>query len=195
MTDGLSDLLRYHTDVPLHDFEAMIAYLQNLPTSPACRDDATAICIRINSLPRRTEETTGWPRYMTINGYADYRRRKEFLANLLAEVTGKQHSVQEVAINEALANALECRDGVPRPHQARIKFNRIGRRFVVRVKTDRIGFAGNALLRRLKAAPDALFSYGQMESMGRGIPLMVSLSERITYNSEGTEVLMVWTID
>ena len=195
MTDGLSDLLRNHTDVPLHDFEAMIAYLQNLPTSPACRDDATAICIRINSLPRRTEETTGWPRYMTINGYADYRRRKEFLANLLAEVTGKQHSVQEVAINEALANALECRDGVPRPHQARIKFNRIGRRFVVRVKTDRIGFAGNALLRRLKAAPDTLFSYGQMESMGRGIPLMVSLSERITYNSEGTEVLMVWTID
>ena len=40
-----------------------------------------------------------------------------------------------------------------------------------------------------------MFSYGQQESMGRGIPLMISLSDRITYNSEGTEVLLAWKFD
>ena len=195
MTDGLTDLLQQHHDAPLHDFEAMVAFLENLPYSPDFRDDATAICLRIKSLPYDSAQANGWPRHININGYGDYRRRQEMLAKLLAEVTGKQHSVQEVAVNEALANALECRDGVPRPHQAHIKLNRIGRWFVVRIKTNRIGFAGNALLRRLKAAPDSMFSFGQLESMGRGIPLMVSLSDRITYNSEGTEVLLAWKFD
>ena len=195
MTDGLTDLLRQHHDAPLHDFDAMVSFLENLPNSPDFRDDATAICLRIKSLPHDTAQAVGWPRLMNINGYGDYRRRQELLAKLLAEVTGKQHSVQEVAVNEALANALECRDGVPRPHQAHIKLNRIGRWFVVRIRTNRIGFAGNALLHRLQATPDSMFSYGQQESMGRGIPLMISLSDRITYNSEGTEVLLAWKFD
>jgi len=195
MTDGLTDLLRHRHDAPLHDFVAMVSFLENLPTSPNYRDDATAICIKIKSLPSDSGQSTGWPHIMNINGYGDYRRRQELLTDLVAEVTGKHHSIQEVAINEALANALECRDGVPRHHQARVKLNRFGKRFIVRIKTNRIGFAGNALLRRLKATPESLFSYGQLESMGRGIPLMVSLSDRITYNSEGTELLMAWKLD
>ena len=195
MTDGLTDVLRQRSEPPLADFDTMLAYLNALPESEECRDDATAICIKIKSLPREQDQLNGWPRYLNINGYGDYRRRRETLTNWLAELTGRAHSVQEVAINEALANALECRDNIPRPHQARIKLNRIGRVFVVRIKTNRIGFAGNALLRRLKASPESLFSYGQLESMGRGIPLMVSLSDRITYNSEGTELLMAWKLD
>jgi PAS domain-containing protein len=194
MTDGLTDLLRQHIDPPLADFGTMVTYLNKLSESKECRDDATAICLKIGSLPRDQDQLNGWPRFLNINGYGDYRRRRETLSKWVADLTGRAHSVQEVAINEALANALECRDNVPRPHQARIKLNRIGRVFVVRIKTNRIGFAGNALLRRLKAAPESLFSYGQLESMGRGIPLMVSLSDRITYNSEGTELLMAWRL-
>ncbi len=48
-------------------------------------------------------------------------------------------------MNEALANAMECRDGVPRQHKARIRFNKIGNQLIIRVKTSRIGFAGNAV--------------------------------------------------
>ncbi len=195
MTDGLTDMLRQRSEPPLADFDTMLAYLNALPESAECRDDATAICIKIRSLPRDQDQANGWPRFLNINGYGDYRRRRETLTNWLADLTGRAHSVQEVAINEALANALECRDNIPRPHQARIKLNRIGRVLVVRIKTNRIGFAGNALLRRLKATPESLFSYGQLESMGRGIPLMVSLADRITYNSEGTELLMAWKLD
>ena len=195
MTDGLTDLLRQRREPSLADFDTMLTYLTTLSESAECRDDATAICVRIRSFPREQEQLSGWPRFLNINGYGDYRRRRETLTKWLEELTGRAHSMQEVAINEAIANALECRDNVPRPHQARVKVNRIGQVMVVRVKTNRIGFAGNALLRRLKASPESLFSYGQQESMGRGIPLMVSLSDRITYNGEGTELLMAWRLE
>jgi len=112
----------------------------------------------------------------------------------MSEVTGLSHSLQEVAVNEAVANALECRDGVPRQHRAVIYFNRIGDRLIVRVKSSRMGFAGNAILRRLRVNPDELFSYGEDAGMGRGIPIMLSISHKMIYNSEGTELLLAWNL-
>ena len=116
------------------------------------------------------------------------------MAKILAEVTGLPHSPQEVAVHEALANAMECRDGVPRQHKARLRFNRVGNRLIVRVKTSRIGFAGNAILKRLRSQPEDMFSFGEDASMGRGIPMMLSMSHKMTYNSEGTEVLLAWKL-
>ena len=130
-----------------------------------------------------------------LNGFDDYRRLKGQVAKVLAEITGLPHSLQEVAVNEALANAMECRDGIPRQHRARIRFNRIGDWLVVRVRTSRIGFAGNAVLRRLRAMPEEMFSFGEDQAMGRGIPLMLSLTDKMTYNSEGTEVLLAWNLN
>ena len=114
------------------------------------------------------------------------------MGRIIAEVTGLPHSLQEVAVNEALANAMECRDASPRQHHARLRFSRLGRWFVVRVRTSRLGFAGNALLRLLRLHPSDLFAFGEDSTMGRGIPLMLSLAHRMTYNSEGTEVLLAW---
>ncbi|MHC1760650.1 MAG: hypothetical protein AB9917_14325 [Negativicutes bacterium] len=102
------------------------------------------------------------------------------------------HSIQEVAVNEAIANALECRDGVARQHRTQVRFNRIGNRLVVRVKTSRMGFAGNALVKRLRAKPEELFSFGEDVGMGRGIPIMLSTTYRMVYNNEGTELLLAW---
>ena len=101
----------------------------------------------------------------------------------------------EVAVNEAVANALECRDGKARNQRAELKFNRFGGRFVVRVRTSRIGFAGNAVLRRLRANPESLFAFGEDASMGRGIPLMLSIADKMTYNHDGTEVLLAWKVE
>ena len=64
----------------------------------------------------------------------------------------------------------------------------------MRVKTSRIGFAGNAVLRRLRSSPEEMFSFGENETMGRGIPMMLSLSHYMTYNNEGTEVLLAWRL-
>jgi hypothetical protein len=66
---------------------------------------------------------------------------------------------------------------------------------VVRVKTTRIGFAGNAMLRRLRVNPADMFAFGEDSGMGRGIPIMLSTTHRMMYNSEGTEIMLVWNLE
>jgi len=194
MTDGISDLLNEKPALPLEQFSEMVGLLRTLSESAVRRDDATAVCIHVRSLPQSALRQDGWPRVLRFNGYCDYQRFKSEVTKTLAEITGLPHSLQEVAVNEALANALECRDGVSRQHKARLRFNKIGKRLIVRVKTSRMGFAGNAILRRLRTHPEEMFSFGEDAAMGRGIPLMLSLSNRMAYNNEGTEVLMAWKL-
>ena len=57
-----------------------------------------------------------------------------------------------------------------------------------------MGFAGNALLKRLRAKPEELFSFGEDEGMGRGIPIMLSTTDRMIYNDDGTELLLTWRL-
>lgn len=176
MTDGVSDLLERKSDVEagclvLADYEAMLEQLGELADSAERRDDATAVCFHVRSLPESLIFRSGWPRILQLNGYGDYQRLRGVISRIIAEASGREHSLQEVAIHEALANAMECRDGVSRQHQARVKLNRFGNRFVVRIRTSRIGFAGNALLRRLRSEKEAMFTYGEDASMGRGIPI------------------------
>ena len=194
MTDGFSRLVAARPLEQTANFEQMQSLLQELSQQAERSDDATAICLRVNSLPERSVKGSGWPRVFRLNGYGDYQRFKPEVSKVLAEVTGIPHSLQEVAVNEALANAMECRDGVARQHRARLRINKLGNRLVVRVHTSRIGFAGNALLRRLRSHPEEMFSYGEDAWMGRGIPIMLSTTDRMTYNNEGTEVLLVWKL-
>jgi anti-sigma regulatory factor (Ser/Thr protein kinase) len=62
------------------------------------------------------------------------------------------------------------------------------------VKTSRLAFAGNAMLRRLRSQPEEMFAFGEDASMGRGIPIMICLADKMTYNSEGTELLLAWKL-
>jgi hypothetical protein len=194
MTDGLTDLLDEPATLPLDRYPEMVKRLQVLSETKNRRDDATAVCIHVRALPQSLIRQDGWPRIIRFNGYGDYQRLKGEIAKVLAEVTGQPHSLQEVAVHEALANAMECRDGVPRQHKARLRFNKVGARLIVRVKTSRLGFAGNAILRRLRSQPEDMFSFGEDASMGRGIPMMLSMSHKMTYNSEGTELLLAWRL-
>lgn len=194
MTDGLSDHLGRCVAQPVDCFPEMVDMLRTLTESPERRDDATAVCIHIRSLPEATVRKDGWPRSLRFNGYGDYLRLKVEVAKILMEVTGLPHSRQEVAVTEALCNALECRDGVSRQQQARLRINKVGNRLVVRVKTSRIGFAGNAILRRLRSHPEDMFSFGEDAAMGRGIPIMLTMAHKMTYNNDGTEVLLAWKL-
>ena len=194
VSDGIDDRLRECAPLPLHSFTAMIECFDGLAKAGRYRDDATALCFCINGFPDALNRQTGWPRSIDFAGYGGYLRFKGELGEVVAEVTGMPHSLPEVAVNEALANALECRDGLPRQHRAKIKFNRIGKWFVVRIRSSRMGFAGNALLRRLQSQPEAMFAFGEDMGMGRGIPIMLSLSHKMIYNNEGTEVLLAWRL-
>jgi hypothetical protein len=57
-----------------------------------------------------------------------------------------------------------------------------------------MGFAGNALLDRLRSRPEDLFAFGEHEAMGRGVPLMLCLSDKMMYSRDGTEVLLAWKL-
>ena len=46
-TDGLTDLMSQEETGCFADFDAGVAWLERLAVSPLRRDDATAICIRI----------------------------------------------------------------------------------------------------------------------------------------------------
>ena len=190
----IRDRLNSRTDLPLNRYSEMVELLRALSAGENRRDDATAVCLRIRSLPQSPVRQDGWPRIIRFNGYGDYQRLKGEVAKILAEVTGLPHSLHEVAVHEALANAMECRDGVARQQKARIRFNKVGNRLIVRVKTSRIGFAGNAILRRLRSHPEEMFSFGEDAAMGRGIPMMLTMSNRMTYNNDGTEVLLAWKL-
>ena len=192
-TDGLDKAVAETGPVAIDNCEQVCGFSQLFLGQLALRDDATLLCIRIKALPAILLADV-WPKTLRLNSFDDYRRLKAEIAKVLAEVTGKAHSIQEVAVHEAIANALECRDGKARSHKARIKFNRIGDWLVIRVKTSRIGFAGNALLRRLRSHPEALFEFGEDAGMGRGIPIMLSTTDRMTYNAEGTELLLAWNL-
>ena len=63
--------------------------------------------------------------------------------------------------------------------------NKVGERLIVRVKTSRIAFAGNAILRRLRANPENMFSFGEDASMGRGIPMMLTMADKIDIQQRG----------
>lgn len=195
MTDGLSDRILRRSNLPLADYKEMTRLLKDLSQTEDCRDDATAICIRVKTLPQSMVRRDGWPRIIRLNGYGDYQRLKGEVAKIIAEVVGTPHSLYEVAVNEALANAMECRDGLPRQHRARLRFNLVGDRFIVRVKSSRMGFAGNAALNRLRSHPEEMFSFGEDAAMGRGIPMMLSLAHHMTYNNDGTEVLLAWRLE
>ena len=192
-TDGLEAAELELSGSPVETCEQICELISQGTEGIKGKDDITAVCIQIKALPHSLM-SEHWPKHLKLNGFDDYRRLKGEVAKVIAEVTGSPHSLQEVAVNEAIANALECRDGKARSQKASLKFNRFGNRFVVRVKTSRIGFAGNAMLRRLRANPDDLFSFGEDASMGRGIPMMLSMSHWMTYNHDGTELLLAWKI-
>ena len=194
MTDGITDQFGDDKTLPLVHYHEMVDFLHASIHSENCRDDSTAICIRVTELPQTSATRVGWPRIIRFNGYGDYQRLKGEVASVLTEIIGWPHSLVEVAVNEAIANAMECRDGVPRPHQARLRFNHFGSRLVVRVRSSRMGFAGNAMLRRLRANPQDMFAFGEDAGMGRGIPIMLTVADQMLYNTEGNEVLLAWKL-
>lgn len=192
-TKRAGDWLAGLSNPPLARFPEMVARLRAL-TETAGSEDVAALCLQIRHLPETLPEACRWPRIFRLGGYGDYQRLRGEIARTVAEWTGTPHSFVEVAVHEALANAMECRDGLARPHQVHLRLNAFGKRLVVRVRSTRMGFAGNALLERLRSRPEELFAYGEHEEMGRGVPLMLCLSDKMMYSRDGAEVLLAWKL-
>ncbi|CUH94811.1 hypothetical protein P22_0877 [Propionispora sp. 2/2-37] len=95
----------------------------------------------------------------------------------------------EVVIGEALSNAVKHGNTI------RIKVNKIGKLLVIRVKDNGDGFAGNIKVKAVTAmGVEKVFESLLMEERGRGIPVMMFWMDKILYNRQGNEIMLVKSI-
>ncbi len=104
----------------------------------------------------------------------------EYIRKMLRDKPG----LMEVALNEAVNNAIEHGKA-----SIKLKLNVIaGKRLVVRVKDQGAGFPGQTLL----AKDEKDFEF---DESGRGIMIMKASADYVRYNRCGNEVLLVKHIE
>jgi anti-sigma regulatory factor (Ser/Thr protein kinase) len=179
MSDGIFEQLEDNKRLPAENFDSMLNYLRNLSESPGRHDDCSALCIRI-------EGNVSLPVFFDYYRSADRNRIQSRIRHLLHNLAGENSGRIDVAIGEALANATR------QSMHVRVKVNRIGRLFIVRIKDFGAGFDGNeriAAFEQLQS--DEIFNERLMAEGGRGLPIMVAWLDRVLYNRAGNEVLLV----
>ena len=179
MSDGLFDIVSREVDLPSGQYPQTIRMLRDIAASPGRRDDCSAVCIRINDQPR-------FPVRLEFHRYGEYNRIRSRIRDLLQNVSLQHAPKIEIAIGEALANALrESMD-------VRVKLSLCGRRLMVRISDGGGGFDGKQRVAAFQAADmeaeflDRLYSEG-----GRGILIMMAWMDQVIYNRKGNEVLLV----
>ena len=179
MSDGLFDIVSREVDLPSGQYPQTIRMLRDIAASPGRRDDCSAVCIRINDQPR-------FPVRLEFHRYGEYNRIRSRIRDLLQSVSLQHAPKIEIAIGEALANALrESMD-------VRVKLSLCGRRLMVRISDGGGGFDGRQRVAAFQAADmeaeflDRLYAEG-----GRGILIMMAWMDQVIYNRKGNEVLLV----
>lgn len=130
-----------------------------------------------------------FPPYPVCFEYSQPEDREHVLLRVqqtLQDIIGKVDFSLEVALGEAEANAY--RHGT----KVAIKINRIGDRLVIRVSGNGAGFKGNDAVATIRAAGiKETFEASLSNEHGRGIPIMLSMMDRVLYNKRGNEVMLI----
>ena len=183
MSDGIFEQIDEQNDLPLNDFSRALAALRALTEKPDRKDDCSAVCIRINGQP-------SFPLHLDFFRPGEYSRIRSRLHDLLKQIAGIHAGRIDVAVGEALNNA--ARESM----DVKVKFNRIGKFIVIRVRDGGSGFGGNARVAAfLNADPEQGFDADLYAEGGRGIKIMASWMDRVVYNRQGNEVLLVKNIE
>ena len=179
MSDGLFDIVSREMDLPSSQYSQTVRMLRDIAASQGRRDDCSAVCVRINDQPR-------FPVRLEFHRYGEYNRIRSRIRDLLQNVSLQHAPKIEIAIGEALANALrESMD-------VRVKLSLCGRRLMVRISDGGGGFDGKQRVAAFQAADmeaeflDRLYAEG-----GRGILIMMAWMDQVIYNRKGNEVLLV----
>ena len=183
MSDGLFDVVSRDADLPTADYKQAVRTLRDIAASPQRRDDCSAVCILINDQPR-------FPVRLEFHRYGEYNRIRSRIRDLLQNVSLQHAPRIEIAIGEALANALrESMD-------VRVKISLCGRRLMVRISDGGNGFDGKQRVATFRAVDmeseflDRLYSEG-----GRGILIMLAWMDQVIYSRKGNEVLLVKNLE
>jgi len=179
MSDGLFDVVSRDMELPSSQYSQALRVLRDIAASPSRRDDCSAVCVRINDQPR-------FPVRLEFHRYGEYNRIRSRIRDLLQNISAEHAPRIEIAIGEALANALrESMD-------VRVKLNLYGRRLMVRISDGGGGFDGRQRVAAFQVADmeteflDRLYAEG-----GRGILIMLAWMDQVIYSRKGNEVLLV----
>ena len=179
MTDGLSEQLPPAHQIDPNDFDRTVSMLRTLSHHPDRHDDCCALCVKIKGRP-------AFPLRFQFERPREYQRIRNRIRNLLREFVPKDSGKIEVALGEALTNAM--RESL----HVELKLSLFGSLLVVRIRDNGPGFAGNAKVAEFLAANrEEAFSALLHAEGGRGILIMVAWMDRVIYNRRGNEVMLV----
>lgn len=181
MTDGIYERL---PSTILHEvgaFEATVSSLRQV-AGGRTNDDCSAVCVHISGLkpmPTRIRFSKGQNKLAI----------RQRLSRTLRVLAGEQQPRVEVALGEALANALRYSPNV------QVKLNKIGPNLVLRVRNEGEGFDGNRMVRQYRECDlTQLFLSRLEQERGRGILIMMMWMDQVMYNRQGNEVMMIKTL-
>jgi anti-sigma regulatory factor (Ser/Thr protein kinase) len=115
---------------------------------------------------------------------------RSHIRRVLQQLCGDNAGLLEVAVNEAINNAVHSAEKSD-AFFVQVKLNYLGRRLVVRVKDSGAGFCGNKAVAEIDPVNCDLFSDVFLNESGRGIMIMKTLLDRVVYNRQGNEILLV----
>lgn len=119
-----------------------------------------------------------------FTGLAGFKQIRHCVMEYVKARLQGQPSLMEVALNEAVNNAIKHGHA-----KVKLRLNVIaGKRLVVRVKDQGGGFAVNEQLTRMTTRVD------NWQENGRGLMVMQASADYVRYNRRGNEVLLVKNI-
>lgn len=130
----------------------------------------------------------------TFSTKEEFRIIRERVRRNIQEIPGLNNSfLMDVAINEAVNNAL----------QSSVKNNvisiyirvTVGGRLIVRIKDQGPGFNGNEVLEGITSRNGFYLEERLLDESGRGISIMKSATDKILYNRQGNELLLMKYLD
>lgn len=180
MSDGIFDQLNEREPVPVANMDQTVGFLRDLAQGSRRRDDCCAVCVRVS-------DKASFPIRFDYYRPGEYSRIRARVRELFRQIAGAEAGRIDVAIGEALNNA--ARESM----DVKVKVNLIGNRLVIRVRDSGAGFDGNARLAKYAdaAATRDVFEERLLAEGGRGIMIMASWMDRVIYNRQGNEVLLV----
>ena len=193
-TDGLFAEFPHCRALGLERFSDVVRHLRKAAQNPVCRDDASAICLRI-ALQRNGNRSSVLNRLLdlTLASFADFEQAHEEISDCLrTALKTSTNSLFEIAVHEAVNNALHNGCNSSGDLSVRLSCYLLhSTTLVVEVRDNGPGFAAQALQRQLeRLGPDA-FDGSPLAECGRGIGIMLLAADSLSYNRRGTRVRLL----
>ena len=183
LSDGISEILPDSIMNCLEDFSITTTILAETTNLKSIRDDCSAVCIKLKGRYGSLQYFfSGLDEVVTM-----YKQNRL----VLSELAGSQALCLEIALNEAINNILSHGSGCGRVRIKRTKSGRV----ILRIMDCKQGFNAQAILEHFanKTTEDIAEMVSTLESY-RGILIMKLYTDRLLYNKNGTEVMLVRNI-